>query len=66
MPRYPAHCTDLEPLPEPPENKISYILHPNIRPSPVSQQIARLQSESLYFNEVRVTYTIFDVLKEAD
>ena len=26
--KYLAHCTDLERLPEPPQNKICYILHP--------------------------------------
>ena len=36
--RYPAHCTSLELLPEPPQNKICYRLHPKIiRLSSVSQ-----------------------------
>ena len=36
--RYPAHCSSLELLPEPPQNKICYRLHPKIiRLSSVSQ-----------------------------
>ena len=38
----------------------------NILLSPASQWIARLQSESLCFNKIGVTYTIFYILKEAD
>ena len=38
----------------------------NIHLSPFSQYFARLQSESVYFNEIGVTYANFDILKEAD
>ena len=48
--------------------KIKFVTYynQNIRLSPVSQQFPRLQSERLYFNEIRVTYAIFAILKEAD
>ena len=48
--------------------KIKFVTYyvQNIRLSLVSQQCARLQSENLYFNEIRVTYTFFYILKEAD
>ena len=48
--------------------KIKFVTYytQNIRLSPVSQQFPRLQSESLYFNKIRVTYAIFAILKEAD
>ena len=32
----------------------------------MSQYFSRLLSESLYFNEIGVTYAIFDIWKEAD
>ena len=59
-----AHCNVLEILPQRSEKKICYRLHPKY--TSFSYFLARLQSESLYFNEVGVTYTIFDILKEAD
>ena len=59
-----AHCNALEILPQLSEKKICYRLHPKY--TSFSYFLARLQSESLYFNEVGVTYTIFDILKEAD
>ena len=63
---YPAHCTGLELFLELPQNKICYILHPKYTSFSCFPIFARLQSESLYFNKIRVTYAIFDILKEAD
>ena len=57
---YPAHCTGLEL----PRNKFCYILHPKYKSFSCCPIIST--SASLYFNEIRVTYVIFDVLKEAD
>ena len=64
--RYPGHFIALELLAEPPQNKICYRLHPKYTSFSRFPIIARLQSESLYFNKVGVTYAIFDALKEAD
>ena len=65
--RYPAHCTGLELLPEPPQNKICYRLHPKYTSFSCFSIICNsLQSKSPYFNEIGVTYAIFNILKEAD
>ena len=65
--RYPAYCTALELLLERPKNDICYRYHPKYTFFSCFAinyfNLESLQSESLYFNEIGVTYAIFDVLQ---
>ena len=65
---HPAHCNGLELFLELPQNKICYILiTSNIYVFllfPNNLHVCNLKV--FYFNEIRFTYAIFDIFKEAD
>ena len=63
---YPAHCTGLELFLELSQNKICYILHPKYTSFSCFPIICTSANWKSLFNEIRVTYAIFDILKEAD
>ena len=58
---YPAHCTSLELLHESPQNKLCYRLHPKYTGFSCFPIIC---SFAVFLRNT--TYTIFDILKEAD
>ena len=64
--RYPAHCTGLELLPKPPQNKLCYRLHPKYTSFSCFPIICSSAVCKDYFYELGVNYAIFDVLKDAD
>ena len=64
--KYPAHCTDLELLSEPPQNKICYRLHPKYTPLSWFPIIGSSAIWKSLFLRIGATYAVFDILKEAD